>query len=172
MKKNGSSKKEAFKSFFLPLIVLVAICAVIGSAMAAINLITAPKIEEAQAQKKQEALSAVVPDNKGFEKLSLSELPESVTEVYADKGSASLALMLSVKGYDSSKPMSIAVGFDENGEIIAERIRPLTMRQTYRQEMKWLVELCGFEVVDIYKDYVWNKADEKAGNCIWVLKKK
>lgn len=118
MKKNGSSKKEAFKSFFLPLIVLVAICAVIGSAMAAINLITAPKIEEAQAQKKQEALSAVVPDNKGFEKLSISNLPERVTEVYADKGSASLALMLSVKGYDSSKPMSVAVGFDENGEII------------------------------------------------------
>ena len=62
--------------------------------------------------------------------------------------------------------------YDENEKIIAERIRPLTMRQTYRQEMKWLVELCGFEIVDIYKDYVWNKADEKAGNCIWVLKKK
>lgn len=62
--------------------------------------------------------------------------------------------------------------YDENEKIIAERIRPLTMRQTYRQEMKWLVELCGFEIVDIYKDYVWNKADEKPGNCIWVLKKK
>ena len=62
--------------------------------------------------------------------------------------------------------------YDENEKIIAERIRPLTMRQTYRQEMKWLVELCGFEIVDIYKDYAWNKADEKAGNCNWVLKKK
>jgi len=46
------------------------------------------------------------------------------------------------------------------------------MRQTYRQEMKWLVELSGFEVVEIYKDYVWNKADEKASPCIWILKKK
>ena len=89
MKKNGSSKKETFKSFFLPLIVLVVICAVIGSAMAAINLITAPKIEETQAKKKQEALSAVVPDNQGFEKLSISNLPERVTEVYADKGMSS-----------------------------------------------------------------------------------
>ena len=44
--------------------------------------------------------------------------------------------------------------------------------QTYRQEMKWLIELCGFEIVDIYKDYAWDKADEKPGNCIWVLKKK
>ena len=43
--------------------------------------------------------------------------------------------------------------YDESGKIIAERIRPLTMRQTYRQEMKWLIELCGFEIVDIYKNY-------------------
>ena len=63
-------------------------------------------------------------------------------------------------------------GFQEFYLELAKRIRPLTMRQTYRQEMKWLVELCGFEIVDIYKDYVWNKAYEKAGNCIWVLKKK
>jgi len=61
---------------------------------------------------------------------------------------------------------------EEDGNIVGERIRPLTMRQTYRQEMKWLVELSGFEVVEIYKDYVWNKADEKASPCIWILKKK
>ena len=62
--------------------------------------------------------------------------------------------------------------YDDNGTVIGERIRPLTMRQTYRQEMKWLAELCGFEVVDIYKDYQWNRADEKATPCIWILKKK
>ena len=62
--------------------------------------------------------------------------------------------------------------YDDDGMVIGERIRPLTMRQTYRQEMKWLAELCGFEVVDIYKDYRWNKADEHATPCIWILKKK
>lgn len=62
--------------------------------------------------------------------------------------------------------------YDDNGDVVDTRIRPLTMRQTYRQEMKWLVELCGFEIIDIYKDYVWNRADEEASPCIWILKKK
>ena len=58
------------------------------------------------------------------------------------------------------------------GIIIAERIRPLTMRQTYRQEFRWLAELCGFEIVALYKDYRWTQADEQASPLIWVLKKK
>lgn len=119
MSKNSSVKKGAFKSFFLPIIVLVTICAVIGVAMAGVNFITAPKIEEAQKQKEQEALSAVVPDNQGFELLDIDlSSYASVVSVYSDNGSASLAVMLSIKGYDSSNPMSVAVGFDEEGKII------------------------------------------------------
>ena len=38
--------------------------------------------------------------------------------VYKDKGSERLAVILSIKGYDSSKPMSVAVGFDEEGNIL------------------------------------------------------
>ena len=64
------------------------------------------------------------------------------------------------------------VTYDKNGEIIGERIRPIMMRQTYRQEMKWLTELCGFEVLEIFKDYKGKKADETPGNCIWLLSKK
>ncbi len=62
---------------------------------------------------------------------------------------------------------------DDDGNVIAERVRPLTMRQTYRQEMKWLIELCGFELVDVYGDYKWTKADEHIShNLIWVMRKK
>ncbi len=61
---------------------------------------------------------------------------------------------------------------DENGNVIEERIRPLTMRQTYRQEMKWLIELCGFELVEVYQNYKWEKAGDNAvHNLIWVLRK-
>ena len=35
--------------------------------------------------------------------------------------------------------------YDDAGNMIGERIRPLTMRQTYRWEMFLLAELCGFE---------------------------
>ena len=113
-----SEKKSSFNEFVLPIIVLVAICLFISAAMAAINLITAPKIEEAQRQKEEEALSIVVPDNQGFTKQEISDLPESVVALYSDNGSSAVAVMLSIKGYDSSNPMSVAVGFDEDGKII------------------------------------------------------
>ncbi|MBO4914148.1 MAG: class I SAM-dependent methyltransferase [Oscillospiraceae bacterium] len=59
---------------------------------------------------------------------------------------------------------------DENGHTIAKRIRPLKMRQTYKQEMLYLIELCGFEVIDIYGDYHKNK-DAAGSSLIWLLKK-
>lgn len=113
-----SEKKSSFNEFVLPIIVLVAICVFISAAMAAINLITAPKIDDAQRQKEEEALSIVVPDNQGFTKQEISDLPESVVALYSDNGSSAVAVMLSIKGYDSSNPMSVAVGFDEDGKII------------------------------------------------------
>lgn len=60
--------------------------------------------------------------------------------------------------------------YDDNGNIIAERIRPLKMRQTYKQELLYLIEICGFEVVQIYGDYYKNR--DETGNYIWILKKK
>jgi len=62
--------------------------------------------------------------------------------------------------------------YNENGEIIGERIRPILMRHTYRQEMKWLAELCGFEVFEIYSDFKGNRANDTPGYCIWLLRKK
>ena len=69
--------------------------------------------------------------------------------------------------------------YDEAGNVIAERIRPLTMRQTYRWEVFLLAELCGFEVVDIYRGYKGDKEDlgdpdsaaKYQSNLIWILKK-
>ena len=112
------SKNKGFKEFFLPIIVLVLICLTVGSAMAVINHITEAKILEDHAKNEEAALSAVVPDNDGFTKQNISELPESVVALYSDNGSKSVAVMLSVKGYDSSDPMSVAVGIDGDGRII------------------------------------------------------
>lgn len=69
---------------------------------------------------------------------------------------------------------------DENGRVIGERIRPLRMRQTYRSEVFLLAELCGFEVLDIYRGYKGDKEDisdpstaaKYRENLIWILKKK
>ena len=64
------------------------------------------------------------------------------------------------------------VTLDENGNEVSERIRPLTMRQTYRQEMKYLAELCGFEIADLYTGYKLKHADELTpSDLVWVLRK-
>lgn len=70
--------------------------------------------------------------------------------------------------------------YDDEGKIIGERVRPLTMRQTYRWEIFLLSELCGFEVTDIYRGYKGDKEDLKdpnsaskyKGNLVWILRKK
>ena len=59
---------------------------------------------------------------------------------------------------------------DENGRVTDERIRPLKMRQTYKQEMIYLAELCGYEVMHIYGDY--HRSPEDTGRYVWVLRKK
>lgn len=107
--KNNSSLKSV--------IVLTLICLIIAVAMAAVNTVTAPKIAEANEKAEQEALSAVLPDNNGFEKVETDGLPDSVAAVYRDLGGSGYVVMLSVKGYDSSKPMSAAVGFTNDGSI-------------------------------------------------------
>lgn len=58
---------------------------------------------------------------------------------------------------------------DDNGNVTETRIRPLAMRNTYRQEMEYLFELCGYEIVDVYNNYCY---DEAKDNFIWVVRRR
>ena len=70
--------------------------------------------------------------------------------------------------------------YDDAGNVIGERIRPLMMRETYRSEVFLLAELCGFKVLDIYRGYLGEKevlsdittARQYRSNLIWILRKK
>ena len=70
--------------------------------------------------------------------------------------------------------------YGDTGEIIGERVRPLLMRQTTRWEMRLLAQLCGFEVLEIYRGYDGDKEDlndistasQYQSNLIWLLKRK
>ena len=107
-------KNDILKS----IIVLVSICLVIAAAMAGVNMLTKDRIAAVQAEKEAKALEAVLPENAGFEKLSdIADLPETVKAVYRDKDGEGIAMLLAAKGYDSSNPISIAVGFDKDGNI-------------------------------------------------------
>lgn len=61
---------------------------------------------------------------------------------------------------------------DDNGEVIEERIRPVKMRQTYRQEMEYLLELTGYEIINVYGGYHKESGNASAKNVIWCVKKK
>ena len=57
---------------------------------------------------------------------------------------------------------------DDDGNVIDTRVRPAVMRHTYRQEMEYLFELCGYEIIDIYNNY---RCDATNNNFIWVVRK-
>ena len=57
--------------------------------------------------------------------------------------------------------------FRQNG---GARPAPLKMRQTYKQEMLYLAELCGLEVMDIFGDDHGSRED--TGRYVWLLRKK
>jgi SAM-dependent methyltransferase len=59
--------------------------------------------------------------------------------------------------------------FDEKGEIIDRRTRPVRMRWSFEPEIRHLLRLCGFEILAQYSSY--QKAPRTRGNIIWVVQK-
>lgn len=66
------------KQKFMPAIVLTAICLVVALALAAVNLFTAPIVEENNRQKEMESLRLVMPDGADFTEERGLSLPATV----------------------------------------------------------------------------------------------
>lgn len=98
-------------------IVLVVICAVFATVLAAVNSITAPIITDRLNAAANEAYMAVMPDAKGFEDVDLSAytLPATVTEAKRETSGQGYAIKLETKGYD--KGMIIIVGVSADGVV-------------------------------------------------------
>jgi SAM-dependent methyltransferase len=58
---------------------------------------------------------------------------------------------------------------DHKGIVIDTRVCTQIVRHTYRQEMEYLFELCGYEILDVYNNYVYDAAKD---HMIWVVRKK
>jgi hypothetical protein len=57
---------------------------------------------------------------------------------------------------------------DSHGNIIEERERPVRMRWSFAPEIRHLLKLCGFEVMEMYSSYT--KSPRKYGGwIIWVV---
>lgn len=61
--------------------------------------------------------------------------------------------------------------FDDDGAVVAERERPLRMRWSFEPEIRHLLRLCGFEIVETYASYDKDPR-QYDGWIIWVARKR
>lgn len=59
---------------------------------------------------------------------------------------------------------------DEQGEVIEKRTRPLRMRWSFEPELRHLLRLCGFEILNIYGSYA-KEPRRYGGGVVWVVRK-
>ena len=109
-------KTESLALYILRLaLTLLAITAVVAAALAGVNSITKPVIDELTAQKTQAAIEAVLPG--GGELLDASEYTDAtglVSKVYA--GEAGFAIEVTPGGFDNT--ITMMVGIDNEGKVL------------------------------------------------------
>lgn len=109
MKTNESLVKYVLR---LALTLLV-ITSVVAAVLAGVNSITAPKIDELNARKTQEAIEAVLPG--GGESVPFTDDTDLVTTVY--KGENGYAVQVAPSGFNGE--ISMMVGIDQSGKVLA-----------------------------------------------------
>ena len=106
-------KTESTVMYVLRLaLTLLAITAVVAAALAGVNSITAPKIEELTYQKTQQAIEAVLPG--GGESVDFTDESGIVSTVY--KGANGYAVEVAPAGFDGA--ITMMVGVDLNGNVL------------------------------------------------------
>ena len=118
--------KKSFNEIIKPVLVLVCICLVVTALLAYINSVTSPIIAKAEQEKTEQAMSEVLAEADGFEKLEIENLPDRVTEVYTATNGAGYVFMLTTKGYGGD--MKLICGMDANGVI--EQCKTLSHAET------------------------------------------
>ena len=92
---------------------LLAICLVVAVALAAVNGVTAPVIEELNAAKTQEAISAVLPGGFDSEITDYADATGIVSKIY--QGANGYAVEVGPGGFDNT--ITMMVGIDNEGKV-------------------------------------------------------
>ena len=93
---------------------LLAICLVVAVALAAVNGVTAPVIEELNAAKTQEAISAVLPGGFDSEITDYADASGIVSKIY--QGANGYAVEVGPGGFDNT--ITMMVGIDNEGKVL------------------------------------------------------
>lgn len=118
--------KKSFNEIIKPVLVLVCICLVVTALLAYINSVTSPIIAKAEQEKTEQAMSEVLAEADGFEKLEIENLPDRVTEVYTANNGSGYVFMLTTKGYGGD--MKLICGMKSDGTI--EQCKTLSHAET------------------------------------------
>ena len=106
-------KKENIVVYILRLaLTLLAITAVVATALAGVNSVTAPAIAELNAQNTQAAIEAVLPG--GGEEVADFPAVELVSKVYASE--TGYAVQVTPGGFDNT--ITMMVGVDNDGKVL------------------------------------------------------
>lgn len=99
--------------------ILLVIVIVFGSAMFALNLYTGPIIEANNAGAANDRLNAAMPGGAGYEDITatLSDLPDSVSEVYRETSGLGYVIVSSGATDYSTLPLVVVVGVSLDGKI-------------------------------------------------------
>ena len=89
---------------------LLAITAVVAAALAGVNSLTKPVIDQLNDEKTQKAIEAVLPGGFDEEITDYTDATGLVTKVY--KGTAGYALEVTPSGFDNTITMMVGVDFD------------------------------------------------------------
>lgn len=104
-------------------IVLVAICLVVTSALAGINFVTGPIIKEKQDAIKFGAMYEVLPNATGFEDVKLPEgAPETVTSIGREISGNGYAMSIVTSSRFSKSDMTFIIGLDNDLNITAIKL--------------------------------------------------
>lgn len=111
------------KEILKPVLVLGLICLVVTALLAFVNEKTAPVIRDAEENNASAARSEVLSEAKAFEKMSIAQLPEGVSDVYQGKNKkgevCGYVIRMQAKGYGG--PVKMIAGLHADGSIAAVR---------------------------------------------------
>ena len=132
-------KKIFTKQNILPVVVLGTICLVVAALLGAVNMITAPVIEDAKNQAANEALLVVLPEGKTFDEIELTEdYPTEIKKAY--KSDAGYVFEVNTRGKET---MTVMCGVDNDGKIV--KVTVLSEQETPGYKEKVLPFVTGDE---------------------------
>ena len=111
------------KKNIMPAVVLGAICLVVAALLAVVNMLTAPIIAANAEAKIQASLMEVMDGATGFDEITVSGAPSTVTRVYAEKEGRGYVIILETStSYTGGENMTVSVGISAEGKITGAKV--------------------------------------------------